>query len=158
MAAKAKKADGPRGPATISNRKAGFDYHFVDNVEAGIVLLGSEVKSLFLGRANLTDAFCRVVDNELWLFSLDIEPYDKAARFGHERRRDRKLLMHRKEIDTLARKAQEKGLALIPTKIYFKDGKAKVNVALAQGKKDYDKRDSIKEKDQRRAAQRGLED
>ncbi|MBX3110838.1 MAG: SsrA-binding protein SmpB [Fimbriimonadaceae bacterium] len=158
MAAKVAKADGPRGPATISNRKAGFDYHFVDNVEAGLVLVGSEVKSLFLGRANLTDAFCRVLDGEMWLLNLDIEPYDKASRFGHERRRDRKLLLHRKEIDVLARKVQEKGLSLIPTKIYFKDGKAKVNIALAQGKKDYDKRDSIKEKDQRRAQQRGLED
>ncbi len=158
MAAKAVKADGPRGPATINNRKAGFDYFFVDNVEAGLVLVGSEVKSLYLGRANLTDAYCRVVGGEMWLFNLDIEPYDKASHFGHERRRDRKLLLHRKEIDVLERKAQEKGLALVPTKIYFKGGKAKVNIALAQGKKAYDKRESIKEKDQRRAMQRGLED
>ena len=143
------------GPATISNRRAGFDYHFESDIEAGIVLVGSEVKSLYLGRANLTDAFCRVVDGEIWLMSMDIEPYAQASHFGHERRRDRKLLMHRREIDVLKRKTLEKGLALVPTKVYFVKGKVKVRVALARGKQSHDKRDSIKEKDMDRQIRRG---
>ncbi|MCU0315978.1 MAG: SsrA-binding protein SmpB [Fimbriimonadaceae bacterium] len=156
MSSKGQKKSESKGPATISNRKAGFDYIFEEHFEAGIVLVGSEVKSLFLGRANLTDGYCRVVSDELWLFQLDIEPYAYASHYAPERRRDRKLLMKRKEIDLIRRKTEEKGLALIPTRIYFKGGKAKVNIALARGKKNYDKRESIKEKDQRRDQERDL--
>ncbi|QYK53431.1 MAG: SsrA-binding protein SmpB [Fimbriimonadaceae bacterium] len=155
MGAKNSKAGEKKGPATIQNRKASFDYHFEDTVEAGIVLIGSEVKSLFLGRANLTDAYCIVKDDELWLHNLDIEPYEFAHKFGHERRRTRKLLMHRKEIDQLRRKSEEKGLALVPYKIYFKDGKAKVGIALGRGKKTYDKRETIKARDEKRELERG---
>jgi len=143
------------GPASLSNRKAGYEFHLEDDFEAGIVLAGSEVKSLYLGRANLTDAFVRVLNGELWLINFDIEPYEQANRFGHERRRDRKLLAHRKEIDVLKRKTLEKGLALIPTKVYFSKGKVKVRVALGRGKQLHDKRDSIKEKDIRRSMDRG---
>src|SRR5437016_2414250 len=96
-----------RAPASIQNRRARYDYHFLETFEAGIALAGSEVKSLYLGRAHLTDAYCKVVDGELFLANLDIEPYEKAAHFQPERRRDRKLLMHRKEIDTIERKSQE---------------------------------------------------
>lgn len=155
MGAKNSKAGEKKGPATIQNRKASFDYHFEDTVEAGIVLIGSEVKSLFLGKANLTDAYCQVKDNELWLHSLDIEPYEFANKFGHERRRTRKLLMHRKEIEQLRRKTEEKGLTLVPYKLYFKDGKVKVAIALGRGKKSYDKRDTIKARDERRDLERG---
>jgi len=153
--AKAKTKEAPKGPATISNRKASFEYEFVDTYEAGIVLVGSEVKSLFLGRANLTDAYCQVVNNELWLFNLDIEPYAHTVHFAQARRRERKLLMHRKEINLIQRRSQEKGLAIVPHRIYFKNGKVKVAIALARGKKQYDKRESIKEKDQRREMERG---
>ena len=153
-----KKDDRPAGPATIQNRKASFDYHFEETHEAGIVLQGSEVKSLFLGRANLTDAYCRVVSGELWLFNLDIEPYKFTTSYRPDQRRERKLLMHKKEIEQMRRKAEEKGFALVPFKIYFKEGKAKVAIAVARGKKMYDKRESIKEKDERRAKARGSDD
>lgn len=153
--AKAKSKEEPKGPATIQNRKASYEYEFVDTFEAGIVLVGSEVKSLFAGKANLTDAYCQVVKGELWIFNLDIEPYSHSSHYRQERRRDRKLLMHRREIDQLERKFMEKGLALIPYKVYFKGGKAKVGIALGRGKKQYDKRESIKEKDQRRDMDRG---
>ncbi|MCA0361769.1 MAG: SsrA-binding protein SmpB [Armatimonadetes bacterium] len=156
MAGKNSKDSGKKGPATIQNRKAGFDYHFEEVHEAGIALVGSEVKSLFLGRANLTDAYCQVSSGELWLFNLDIEPYEFANAFGHERRRKRKLLMHKKEIEQLRRKTEEKGFSLIPAKIYFKEGKCKVSVAVARGKKQYDKRESIKERDEKRAMDRDL--
>ncbi len=143
-----------REPATTHNRKARFDYHITDTVESGMVLVGSEVKSLYLGRANLTDAYCRVVNGEMWLFNLDIEPYEKTSAFQHERRRDRKLLLHRKEIDTLERKSLEKGFSLIPTSIYFKKGRAKIEIGLGRGKANYDKRHSIAEKDTRKEVER----
>jgi len=152
--AKAKAKAEQKGPATIQNRKASYEYEFLDTYEAGIVLVGSEVKSLFLGKANLTDAYCQVVGGEMWVFNLDIEPYSHTVHYGQARRRERKLLLHRKEIDLIARKSQEKGLALIPFRVYFKGGKVKVEIALARGKKQYDKRDSIKEKDQRREMER----
>lgn len=103
-----------------------------------------------MGIAHLTDAYCRIVDGELFLMNADIEPYDKASVFQHERRRDRKLLMHRKEIDTLERKSMEKGLTLIPLALYFSHGKVKVDVGLGRGKALYDKRDKIAQDDERR--------
>jgi SsrA-binding protein len=144
-----------QGPPTISNRRAYFDYNILDTYEAGIVLVGSEVKSIWKGRANMTDAYCRIKDGELWLLNLDIEPYEHSVHFLPERRRDRKLLMHKHEIRTLERKTQEKGLALIPLKMYFHSGgKVKVLVGLAQGKKQYDKRTQIAEKETRREKER----
>lgn len=155
MAKAGKAGKEAREPASIQNRKARFNYHIEDTEEAGLVLLGTEVKSLYLGRANLTDAYCRVLNGELWLFNLDIEPYDKASIAQHERRRDRKLLMHRRQINVLERKSLEKGLALIPLHIYFNDrGRAKVQIGLARGKANYDKRDSIKERETRREVER----
>lgn len=158
MAKGSKVGKDPTGPATIQNRKARYDYEIIDSFEAGLVLVGSEVKSLFLGRANLTDAYCRVLQNELWLVNLDIEPYDHSSHFTPERRRDRKLLMHKKEIRLLERKAQEKGLTLIPLKIYFARGKAKVEVGLGRGKRKFDKREQIAERETRREKQRAAAD
>ncbi|MBL8048876.1 MAG: SsrA-binding protein SmpB [Chthonomonas sp.] len=137
-----------KGPATIHNRKASFDFHIEDTCEAGIVLIGSEVKSLYLGRANLTDAFCRVMNSEMWLMQFDVEPYTHSFNYLPDRRRDRKLLLKRKEIDVLQRKAQEKGLALIPLRVYFNDkGYVKVLIGLGRGKKTFDKRDAIAKRD-----------
>ncbi len=156
MASKRAGKEEKRGPATIQNRKAGFDYEFIETHEAGVALVGTEVKSIYLGRANLTDAYCDVEDGELWLINLDVEPYDKASHFTHERRRRRKLLMHRREIDQLRRKVMEKGFTLVPFKVYFSEkGKVKVGVAVARGKKQYDKREAIKSRETRRELERG---
>lgn len=152
--AKAKKKDEPAGPKTITNRKARFEYLILEEFEAGMVLLGSEVKSLFNGRANLTDAYCKVVNGEIWLVSLDIEHYSHSSRFQHERRRDRKLLLNKKEILVIERKSMEKGYAIIALDIYFKNGKAKVKIALARGKANYDKRETIAKKDLQREMDR----
>jgi SsrA-binding protein len=143
-----------KAPARIQNRKARHDYHFEDTYEVGIVLAGSEVKSIYQGRAHLTDAYCRVLKGELWLLNFDVEPYEKAAHFQPDRRRDRKLLAHRREIDVLERKSTEKGLSIIPAAVYFKNGKVKVEIALARGKAHYDKRESIAKKDERREMER----
>lgn len=152
----ARKQDkkGGSAPARISNRRARYDYHIEDSSEAGIVLVGSEVKSIYLGRAHLTDSYCRVQNGELWLVNMDVEPYEKASVFSHERRRDRKLLMHRREIEVLDRKTMEKGFALVPLAVYFKDGRVKVEVGLAKGKAAYDKRDKVAKDDERREVER----
>jgi SsrA-binding protein len=151
-----KKAEIKKGepPRSIQNRRARYDYAIQETFEAGIALVGSEVKSLYLGRGHLSDAYCRVVNHELWLFSVDVEPYEKASVFAHDRRRDRKLLMHRKEIDTLERKSMEKGLAIIPLALYFKHGRVKVEIGLGRGKSAYDKRDKIAKDDVRREVSR----
>lgn len=151
--AKKSQAKEPEGPRTIVNRKARHDYELLDSYEAGVALQGSEVKSVFLGRVNMTDAFCQILKGELFLMNLDIEPYSHSSVFQPERRRDRKLLLHRKEIDTISRKAQEKGLTIVPTKIYFKNGRVKVEVSLARGRRQYDKRDKIEADQTRREAQ-----
>jgi len=153
MAKKSDKKD-PQGPATIQNRKARHDYEIFDTYEAGLVLVGSEVKSCYLGRVNLTDAYCRILNSEVWLISADIEPYAHSSVYTPERRRDRKLLMHRKEITLLDRKAQEKGLSIIPLKVYFKNGRVKVEIGLGRGKKMYDKRDAIQERETKRELER----
>lgn len=141
-------------PKTIVNRKARFEYELLDSWEAGVVLVGSEVKSVWLGRVNMTDAFCRVMDGEMWIMELDIEPYDHASSFRPERRRNRKLLLHRKEIELIQRKAQEKGFTIIPSKIYFVRGRVKIEIALARGKKHYDKRQQLAKDDARREMER----
>ncbi len=136
------------------NRKAYHDYFIEETLEAGIVLLGSEVKSLRLGRANLKDSYARIMGGELFLVNAHISPYSKADGFSqHDPGRTRKLLLHKREIKRLMGKTQERGYTLIPTKIYFKDGKAKVEIALAKGKTLYDKRETMK----RRAAKREIE-
>ena len=151
-----KPAKENRAPATIQNRRARHEYAIQETFEAGIALAGSEVKSLYLGQAHLTDAYCLVREGELWLMNMDIEPYEKATVFSHNRRADRKLLMHRREINTLERKVQEKGLALIPLAVYFKNGRAKVSIGLGRGRSAYDKRDKIAKDDARREVARVL--
>lgn len=141
-------------PRLMVNRRARYDYEFIHLYEAGIALAGSEVKSVFLGRVNMTDAYAKIQNGELWLVNLDIEPYANAGPWQLERRRERKLLMHRKEIDLLQRRSQEKGFAIVPSRIYFNHGKVKVEIALARGKRQYDKREQIAQADQRREVER----
>jgi SsrA-binding protein len=145
---------GEKAP-TVRNRKALHDYHILDRWEAGIALKGSEVKSLRDGKANLQDAYAKIEQAEVYLVNLHINPYDPAAHENHDPRRIRKLLLHRKEIKRLIGKVVEKGLTLVPLSLYFKNGKVKVDLALATGKRQYDKRAALKAKDIQRAKQRG---
>jgi SsrA-binding protein len=138
------------------NRRARHDYHIDDVVEAGIVLTGTEVKSLREGRASLTDGFGQVTDGEMWLHGVHIPQYLQGTWTNHEPRRTRKLLLHRKEIDRLADSTRERGLTLIPLSLYFKDGRAKVELALARGKRTYDKRHDLAERDAAREVDRAL--
>jgi len=140
------------------NRKARHEYHIIETFEAGLALTGTEVKSLRAGRANLQDSFARVENAELLLYNMHISPYDQGNQFNHEPKRTRKLLMHKVEILRLLGKTREKGLALIPLKIYFKNGIAKVELALARGKKLYDRRDDIAARDARREMDRAVKE
>jgi len=136
------------------NKKAYHDYDVVETVEAGMVLLGTEVKSLREGRANLKDSYAKVKKGEVFLYGLHISPYTHASYENHEPERVRKLLLHHHEIKRLTVKTQERGFSLIPLKVYFKMGRVKVELALAQGKKLYDKRESIKRKEETREMDR----
>ncbi len=136
------------------NKKAFHDFEISDKYEAGIVLLGTEVKSLREGRANLKDSYAKVKKNEVFLYDLHISPYSHASYENHDPERVRKLLLHRLEIKKLLGKTQERGFSLVPLKMYFKDGKVKVEIALAKGKKEYDKRESIKRKEENRELDR----
>ena len=138
------------------NRRARHDYHIEDVVEAGLVLTGTEVKSLRAGRASLTDGFGQITDHEAWLLGVHIPQYTQGTWTNHEPRRPRKLLMHRKEIDKLASATAERGLTLVPLTLYFKDGRAKVELALARGKRTYDKRQDLAERDAARDVDRAL--
>ncbi len=129
------------------NRKARYEYHSSETYEAGLVLKGSEVKSCRLGRANLKDSYARIKDGELYLLNTHISPYDYAHQFNHDPLRERKLLLHKREIQKLYGKTREKGLSLIPLKMYFKNGKVKIEMAVAKGKRIYDKREDIKRRD-----------
>jgi SsrA-binding protein len=142
------------GRAVCQNRKAFHDYEIVETLEVGIVLVGTEVKSLRDGRANLKDSYAKVKKDEVYLYALHISPYTHAYYDNHDPERVRKLLLHRQEIKRLLGKTQEKGFSLIPLKIYFKAGKAKVELALARGKKAYDKRESLKRKEEVRELDR----
>ena len=129
------------------NRKAFHDYHLLESFEAGIVLLGTEVKAIREGRVNLRDSFARVEDGEVFLYNVHISPYSHRGYADHEPLRRRKLLLHREEIRKLVGKTVEKGMTLVPVRLYFKNGRVKVAVSLAKGKKDYDKRETIKKRD-----------
>lgn len=133
-----------------SNRKARHDYTILDTYEAGVVLVGTEVKSLRAGRASLVDAFATVDGGEVWLRNLHIHEYALGTWTNHEPRRTRKLLLHRKEIERLIGKTKESGLSLVPLSMYFKDGKVKVELALAKGKRSYDKRQDLAKRDAQR--------
>ena len=139
----------------ITNRKARHDYLVLDTWECGIMLAGPEVKSVRDGRANLQDAYARVEDGEVWLYGMHVSPYS-YSRMELDPVRKRKLLLHRKEITALERGTAEKGHTLVPLGVYFKDGRAKVELALARGKRAYDKRHAIAERDARREAERAL--
>jgi SsrA-binding protein len=138
------------------NRRARHDYHIEDVVEAGLVLTGTEVKSLRAGRASLSDGYAQVSGHELWLHGVHIPEYSQGTWTNHEPRRIRKLLLHRKEIDKLASATAERGLTLIPLSLYFKDGKAKVELAVARGKRTYDKRHALAQRDAAREVDRAL--
>jgi SsrA-binding protein len=138
------------------NKKARHDYHLEDFLEAGLVLTGTEVKSLRAGRASLVDAYAMVKDGEVWLHNAHIPEYDQGSWTNHEPRRPRKLLLHRGEIAKLIGKTKESGLTLVPLSLYFKDGKAKVEIALARGKRSYDKRQSLAARDAAREIDRAV--
>ncbi|HWG60572.1 MAG TPA: SsrA-binding protein SmpB [Streptosporangiaceae bacterium] len=138
------------------NRRARHDYHIEDVVEAGLVLTGTEVKSLRLGRASLTDGFAQITDGEMWLHGVHIPPYVQGTWTNHEPRRPRKLLLHRKEIDRLDRQTTERGLTIVPLALYFKDGKVKVELAVARGKRTYDKRHDLARRDAAREVERAF--
>jgi len=139
-----------------TNRQASFRYNLMERYECGIVLQGTEVKALREGKAQLKDSYASVRDGEVWLIGAYIPPYGPAARENHEPERPRKLLMHRAEIDRLTGKTRERGLTLVPTRMYFSEGRAKIEIALARGKDVHDKRDTIRNRDVAREVQREL--
>ncbi|MDL2280891.1 SsrA-binding protein SmpB [Selenomonadales bacterium OttesenSCG-928-I06] len=149
-----KEKDGTK--TVIENRKARHDYHIHETYETGIVLTGTEVKSLRTGKANLKDSYARVENMEVFLNNMHISPYDQGNRFNHEPLRKRKLLMHKAEINKLFGKTKEKGYTLIPLRVYFTRGKAKLLLGLATGKQNYDKRRDIAEKDAQREISRAF--
>jgi SsrA-binding protein len=139
-----------------TNRQASFRFELLDRLECGVVLAGTEVKSLRNGTAQIKDGYAQVRDGELWLHNVHIPPYGPAARENHDPDRPRKLLAHKGEIDRLVGKIQERGLTLVPTRIYFSGPRAKVEIALARGKDRFDKRESIKAREQRRDMERAV--
>ena len=154
----AKKEEVSGHKVVATNRKAYHDYELIEQFEAGLVLTGSEVKSLRDGRCSLRDGFVHERSHELWLMEVNIPEYFQSGMFGHEALRERKLLMHRKEIEKLLAKVRERGYTIIPLQMYFKNGRAKVEVALARGRKAYDKRTEMSEKDSRRDIERALKE
>ena len=154
-----KVQDGMRGgknKLVAQNKKARHDYAIEETVEAGLVLTGTEVKSLRQGRCSLVDAYAVVQDGEAYLMGAHIPEYTEGTWNNHTPRRTRKLLLHRKEIDSLVGRTRESGLALVPLSLYFKDGRAKVEIAVAKGKREYDKRQALRERQDQREAQRAI--
>src|SRR3954462_9240255 len=143
-------------PVIARNRKAAPDYHLEETWEAGIVLQGSEVKALRAGRASLVDGFADIDGGEIWLHGVHIPQYEQATWTNHASRRKRKLLLHRAEIDRIERRVGESGLTIVPLKLYFKDGRAKVEIALARGKKTWDKRHALAERQADREAEQAV--
>lgn len=154
MAKKAKRKRQPASGDVATNRRAGHKFELVEKLEAGIALRGSEVKSLRTGKAQMGDAYAVVDDGEAWLRNLHIPPYEPASRENHEPGRPRKLLLHRAEIERLVGKTAQRGLTLIPTRIYFKGPRAKVELALARGKEKRDRRREIADRDMQREVER----
>ncbi len=155
MAAQIQKTD-PNERLVTKNRKAWHNYHILETIEAGLVLVGTEVKSLRMGKCNLVDSYARLDDEEVFLEKMHISPYDPGNRFNHDPTRTRKLLLHRREIRRLIGKIQEKGLTLIPLRVYFKGRHAKVELGLARGKRLYDKREAISRRESDREMQRSV--
>jgi SsrA-binding protein len=159
MAKAAKKDKKSAADETVNicrNRRATHEYEILDTIECGLVLVGTEVKSLRAGHANLEDAYARIDDGEVWLIGSEIPEYVFGNRLNHKPKRPRKLLLHRREIDRVAGKASEKGQTLVPLRMYFKDGMAKVELAVAKGKQTHDKRESLKKADAKRQIYRAL--
>jgi SsrA-binding protein len=139
-----------------TNRKAKFEYFLIETFEAGIALQGSEIKSVRAGQVSLTEAYVQTDGQEAWLMGAHIAPYEQANRFNHDPLRPRRLLLHKKEIRHLWDSVRQKGMTIVPTRVYLKDGRAKVEVALARGKKSYDKRETIAKRDRERDSAREM--
>lgn len=148
----------PKGTGKVlaQNKKAGYDFSILDTVEAGIVLQGTEIKSIRAARINLKDGYAKIQNDEIYLHNVHISPYEQGNQFNHDPLRTRKLLMHKKQIMRLMNETKSSGNTLIPLKVYLKDGYAKVLIGLAKGKKKYDKREDLKRKDQKRELDRAL--
>jgi len=145
----------PEGAKTVArNRRAYHDYAFEEKFEVGVELVGSEVKSIRGGMLAFADSYARIRDGELWLVGLRVSPYDQASIFNHEPDRERRLLMHKSEIRRLKRRVDERGFTLIPLQVYLKGGLVKLEIGLGKGKREFDKRQSIKKRDQKREAER----
>jgi SsrA-binding protein len=140
------------------NRKARYQYSFHDTIEAGLVLMGSEIKSIRAGKVSLQEGFVTFSGDEAWLVNVHIAPYDQASREGHKPRRRRKLLLHRREINRWQSRTKERGYTVVPVRLYLKDGRAKIEIALAKGKKMHDKRDALAERDSKRQVERALKE
>lgn len=134
----------------IQNRKVNFDYEIIDTFETGIVLTGTEIKSIRLGKCNLKDSYAIIKNNEIFILNMHISQYEQGNRFNHEETRTRKLLLNKKEIKKIKNKLEIEGYTLVPIKLYFKNNKAKILLGIAKGKKNYDKRETIKKRDQER--------
>jgi SsrA-binding protein len=141
-----------------TNRKAFHEYEIHDTFEAGLVLLGTEIKSIRAGRASLQEGYVAIEGNEAWLMNVHIAVYEPASRQNHDPKRRRKLLLHRREIDRLASRVKEKGYTIVPVRLYLKDGRAKVEIGLARGKRQYDKREAIARRDSQRQVDRAIKE
>ena len=154
----APKSDGPRIRTLVTNRQATHEYHILESVEAGLALQGTEVKSVRAGNVNLRDAYARAEKGEIWLWNAHIAPFDQGNRWNHEPRRPRKLLLHTREIGRLATKAGESGNTLVPLRLYDKNGTIKLELALGKGKRQYDKRAAIVERETKREIDRAVKE
>lgn len=144
-----------KSPVQIRNKKASFEYFFIDTYTAGIVLTGTEIKSIRMGKASLVDCYCYIHNGEIWVRGMNISPYFYGSYNNHEAKRDRKLLLNRREIRRLTEDTKQPGFTIVPILVFIDDkGRAKVDIALARGKKEYDKRQSLKEKEDRREMER----
>lgn len=146
-----------KSPVQIKNKKAAFEYYFLDTYTAGIVLTGTEIKSIRLGKASLVDTYCEVYKGELWVKGMNISPYFYGSYANHSARRDRKLLLRKREIKRLEEEVKQPGLTIVPTLVFIDDkGLAKMDIALARGKREFDKRQTLKEKEDRREMDRAM--
>lgn len=150
--------DGERVKVIAVNRRASHDYFIDDRVEAGLVLTGTEIKSIREGRVNLREGYARIHNGEGWLVNVHIAPYEQGNRYNHEPLRDRKLLLHKEELSSLMGRVRQRGYTLVPTQLYLKHGRAKVELGLARGKREYDKREAISKREAQREIERGLSD
>jgi SsrA-binding protein len=157
-AASAAAQSKPTEKTLVTNRQAFHDYNVVESVEAGLALVGTEVKSIRAGNVNLRDAFARAQDGEIWLWNAHIAPFEQGNRWNHEPRRPRRLLLHTREIGRLSSKAKESGFTLVPLRLYDRGGKLKLELALARGKKQYDKRAAIAERETKREIERAVKE